>query len=34
MKKLGMTKIGTFNHPELANYPDYEKHFCYEILKK
>ncbi len=31
MKKIGMTKIGTFNHPELANYPDYEKHYCYEI---
>ena len=31
MKKIGMTKIGGFNHPELINYPEYEKHFCYEI---
>lgn len=30
MKKIGMTKVGEFNHPELINYPDYEKHFCYE----
>lgn len=34
MKKIGMTKIGEFNHPELANHPEYEKHFCYEIIKK
>jgi len=33
MKKIGMTKIGTFNHPEMINYPEYEKHFCYEINK-
>ena len=31
MKKLGMIKKGWFNHPELADYPEYEKHFCYEI---
>ena len=34
MKKIGMTKIGDFNHPEMINHPEYEKHFCYEILKK
>ena len=34
MKKIGMTKIGEFNHPEMANFPDYERHFCYEMLKK
>lgn len=34
MKKIGMTKIGEFNHPELMNHPEYEKHFCYEIIKK
>ena len=34
MKKIGMKKIGEFNHPELAEYPEYEKHFCYEIIKK
>jgi len=34
MKKIGMTKIGAFNHPELINSPTYEKHFCYEIIKK
>jgi len=31
MKKIGMTKIGEFNHPEMTNHPEYEKHFCYEI---
>ncbi len=34
MKKIGMTKIGAFNHPEMINHPEYEKHFCYEIRKK
>ncbi len=34
MKKIGMTKIGEFNHPELVNCPNYEKHYCYEITKK
>ena len=34
MKKIGMTKKGAFNHPELRNHPKYEKHFCYEIIKK
>jgi len=34
MKKIGMIKIGQFNHPEMANHPEYEKHFCYEIIKK
>ena len=33
MKKIGMTKKGEFNHPEMINYPKYEKHFCYEIIK-
>ena len=33
MQKIGMTKIGAFNHPELVNYPKYEKHFCYEIIR-
>ncbi len=31
MKKIGMKKIGSFKHPELADYPEYEEHFCYEI---
>lgn len=34
MKKIGMTKIGQFNHPELIKHPEYERHFCYEIVKK
>ena len=34
MKKIGMTKKGEFNHPELINHPEYEKHYCYEINKK
>jgi len=33
MKKIGMTKIGEFNHPELVDYPKYERHVCYEISK-
>ena len=33
MKKIGMTKKGEFNHPEMVDYPAYEKHFCYEITK-
>jgi len=32
MKKIGMTKKGEFNHPELIDHPEYEKHFCYEII--
>ena len=31
MKKIGMIKVGEFNHPEMINNPEYEKHFCYEI---
>jgi len=31
MKKIGMTKMGKFNHPEMASYPEYVKHFHYEI---
>ena len=33
MKKIGMTKKGEFNHPEMINQPEYENHFCYEIIK-
>lgn len=33
MKKIGMIKKGDFNHPEMINDPEYEKHFCYEITK-
>jgi len=33
MKKIGMTKKGEFNHPELIDHPHYQKHFCYEIIK-
>jgi len=31
MQKVGMTKMGTFNHPNLKDYPDYEKSVWYEI---
>lgn len=34
MKKIGMTKIGEFDHPELVDYREYKKHHCYEIIKK
>lgn len=33
MKKLGMKKIGEFNHPKLKEYPEYEKCICYQINK-
>jgi RimJ/RimL family protein N-acetyltransferase len=33
MKKIGMEKIGTFKHPNLKDYPDYEKCICYQITK-
>ena len=33
MKKIGMEKIGEFNHPELKEFPDYEKCLCYGINK-
>ena len=33
MKKIGMKKIGKFNHPKLKEYPEYEKCVCYEISK-
>jgi len=34
MKKIGMTKIGEFNHPEMINHSEYEKHLCYDINKE
>ena len=33
MKKIGMKKIGEFKHPNLKDYPEYEKCICYEIYK-
>ncbi len=33
MKKLGMEKIGTFNHPKLIAFPILERCFHYEIRK-
>lgn len=33
MKKIGMKKIGEFDHPKMNNYPEYKKHICYEINK-
>lgn len=34
MKKIGMKKMGEFNHPKLKKYPAYEKCICYDISKK
>jgi RimJ/RimL family protein N-acetyltransferase len=34
MKKLGMKKLGEFNHPKLSNRPELERHVCYEIKRK
>jgi len=33
MKKIGMKKIGEFNHPKLKDFPDYKRCFCYLIEK-
>ncbi|MFK5890823.1 MAG: GNAT family N-acetyltransferase [Flavobacteriaceae bacterium] len=33
MKKIGLIKKGEFNHPELIDYPEYEKNNWYEIKK-
>ncbi|EAR00016.1 GNAT family N-acetyltransferase [Maribacter sp. HTCC2170] len=33
MKKIGMNKIGEFNHPKLKEFPDLEKCICYGINK-
>nr|WP_174507310.1 GNAT family N-acetyltransferase [Acinetobacter sp. Marseille-Q1620] len=33
MKKIGMTKVKEFNHPEFSSAPDLEKHVLYEISK-
>ncbi len=33
MKKIGMIRQGTFNHPRLSEYPDLEKCVCYTIEK-
>jgi len=30
MKKIGMKKVGGFNHPALTNYPEHGKCLCYE----
>jgi len=34
MKKIGMKRQGTFNHPKLKGYPEYEKCVCYTIEKE
>lgn len=33
MKKIRMKKMGTFNHPKLKVYPDYERCVCYQLEK-
>lgn len=33
MKKIGMKKVGIFNHPKLKDFPEHEKCICYEISK-
>ncbi len=32
MKKIGMIKIGEFDHPDVHNHPTYQRHKCYQIL--
>ena len=34
MKKIGLVKKGEFNHPNLSDYPEYEKCIWYEIENK
>ncbi|MBQ4915871.1 GNAT family N-acetyltransferase [Maribacter sp. MMG018] len=33
MKKIGMQKVGEFDHPKPKVYPEHEKCICYEINK-
>ncbi|MEM6298072.1 MAG: GNAT family N-acetyltransferase [Bacteroidota bacterium] len=33
MQKIGMTKIGEFHHPALADYPEHGKCLCYQITE-
>ncbi len=33
MKKIGMSKLGSFNHPKLKDHPKHEKCICYIIRK-
>jgi len=33
MKKIGMKNLGTFKHPKLSQFPEYEHCVCYEISK-
>ncbi|WP_336950862.1 GNAT family N-acetyltransferase [Acinetobacter sp. AS167] len=33
MKKIGMTIVREFNHPEFSSSPDLEKHILYEITR-
>ncbi len=33
MQKIGMTKVGEFNHPRLKDYPEMERCVCYEKIK-
>ncbi len=33
MTKIGMTKVGQFNHPKLCDYPEYQTCLCYEVKK-
>jgi len=33
MRKIGMTKIGEFIHPELVDYPQHKEHHCYKIVR-
>ena len=33
MKKIGMSKLGAFNHPDLQDYPEYEKCYLYKLTK-
>jgi RimJ/RimL family protein N-acetyltransferase len=34
MKKIGMCRKGEFNHPELTEFPEYNKCIWYEIKKE
>lgn len=31
MQKIGMIKMGEFNHPKLGHHPRLEKHYCYRL---
>lgn len=34
MKKIGMKRIGEFDHPQLIDHPEYVRHVCYDLAQR